>query len=96
MVRLWDVVDRSGPVRVGEPLTGHTGWVLSVALAADGRTLATGSEDGTVLLWDIGTFLGLRDQAIALACSYTDGGFNQQDWARYVPGLPYQASCPAH
>jgi serine/threonine protein kinase len=34
-------------------LTGHAGPVLSVAFTSDGAMLASGSADGTVLLWNV-------------------------------------------
>ena len=34
-------------------LTGHRGWVRSVSFSPDGYTLASGSDDGTVLLWEL-------------------------------------------
>jgi WD40 repeat protein len=41
-------------------LSGHTGEVLSVAFAPDGKTLASGSADNTVKVWDAATGTLLR------------------------------------
>ena len=38
--------------KIGQ-LTGHTSWVESVAFSADGKTLVSGSRDGTARLWEV-------------------------------------------
>ncbi|MFJ9590418.1 nSTAND1 domain-containing NTPase [Streptomyces acidicola] len=49
----------SSPLRA--TLTGHTGEVHSVAFSPDGKTLATGGNDGTIRLWDM---TGRRPSAV--------------------------------
>ncbi|MDF5730295.1 MAG: serine/threonine protein kinase, partial [Rhizonema sp. PD38] len=36
-------------------LTGHSSWVISVAISPDGNTLASGSNDKTIKLWNLAT-----------------------------------------
>jgi WD40 repeat protein len=49
----WDVHDPRDPQRLGVLTQGHSNWVTSLAFSPDGMTLASGSWDGTVLLWDV-------------------------------------------
>ncbi len=34
-------------------LSGHNGWIYSVAYSSDGKYVLTGSQDGTARLWDV-------------------------------------------
>ena len=46
-MKLWDV-ESGEEIRT---LAGRVGYVLGVAFSIDGKTLASGSYDGTVKLW---------------------------------------------
>ena len=84
--------------------TGHTSYVYSVAFSPDGQTLASGSVDGTVLLWRTTSAITTDPQSVdAKGKHYTKWGalktaevyqnypnpFNPETW------IPYQLAKPA-
>ena len=51
-IRLWNVATRE---QIGAPLTGHANLINRVAFSPDGKTLASGSADNTIILWSVAT-----------------------------------------
>jgi WD40 repeat protein len=79
LMLLWDL-STGRPVR---ELPGHLGWVYSLAFSSDGRRLASGAGDGTVLVWDLerllpkaplGAWPRARQEALWRALADEDGG----------------------
>ena len=85
-VRVWDMATH----RQITALTGPGGAVNSVAFSPGGTTLATGSADHTVRLWDVAYLVSV----VPHLCASARRSLTRAEWARYVPGLPYQRVCP--
>ena len=86
-VWLWNMTDPRNPSLI-TTLIGPAGHVYSVAFAPAGGELAASSDDGTVHLWD-------TDPATAQSaiCANLGQPLTREEWAAYIPDVPYRAPC---
>ncbi len=49
-IRAWDVATGT---EAAAPLEGHTAWIRTLAASPDGLWMASGSSDGTVIVWNV-------------------------------------------
>jgi WD40 repeat protein/energy-coupling factor transporter ATP-binding protein EcfA2 len=73
---LWDVATRQP---IGQPLTGHTDSVNSVAFSPNGKTLASGSSDQTIILWDVATHQPIGQPLMGHTDSVNSVAFSPND-----------------
>jgi WD40 repeat protein len=86
-VSLWDITNPAQPRSQGS-LTGPSGTVFSVAISPAGDAIAAGGQDDTVRLW-----LATPASAADYICSVTGAPITRAEWARYIPGAPYNPPC---
>ena len=77
---------RSVAKPAGQPLTSGSQAVYAVAFGPGGRTLASGSIDGAVRLWNLNV-----DYATERICA-TAGQLTHQQWQAYISQLPYHST----
>jgi WD40 repeat protein len=62
MVRQWSITRKDGSTRISQTqlLRGHSGSVLCVAACRSWSIIVSGSEDGTVAIWDLNRSIYVR------------------------------------
>jgi WD40 repeat protein len=88
-VILWDVTQPGSAEQLGQPLTGHIDTVFSIAFSPDGQTMATGSADKRVILWDMDP-----ESWKAKACRKANRKMSEAEWRRFMGERPYRKTCP--
>ncbi|MEZ0071009.1 serine/threonine-protein kinase [Planotetraspora sp. GP83] len=84
-VRLWDAATH---VPLGRPYTTHTGVVLALSFAGDGRYLYSAGEDGTLQRYTVDP-----GRAAAEVCARAGASLSVNDWRRLIPEAPYRKVC---
>jgi WD40 repeat protein len=91
-IKLWNIDrDSDQPITTLTDYTSHTSPIKAAEFSADGNLLATVSNDGTALLWD------LNPERVTTRLCHIIGTPSQDsrtEWTQLIPDLPYEPTCP--
>ena len=92
-LRLWDAATGQP---IGAPWQGHSAWVLSVAFSPDGGRVVSGSGDNPNSRWDYMLLIWEVDEDSwkRRGCAIAGRNLSLTEWRRYLPGRPYEKTCP--
>ncbi|MET8051372.1 WD40 repeat domain-containing serine/threonine-protein kinase [Streptosporangium sp. NPDC005286] len=85
-VRLWNPATGR---QIGSAITGHTDEVAAISLGPDGTSLYHAARDGGFQEFPLDS-----PRVVAAVCGRAGGNLSTQEWARYLPDLPYREVCP--
>jgi WD40 repeat protein len=86
-VWFWDVSTPDRPATVAI-LAASSAAVWAVGFSPDGHTVVTGGSDRTVRLWELDP-----TRAVDLICAAGGDSVSPDEWAKYLPGVPYEPVC---
>lgn len=94
---VWDVAQPTKPVRLATVALDQYSTPKAMAFSTDGNTLALGTDEGwdssRLGLWDVTALNSLRADPAQLGCTIAGRGLDADEWARFVPELPYRETC---
>jgi WD40 repeat protein len=82
-VILWE--PKSGQP-IGQPITGSSSSVYSLAFSPDGRTLISGSSE--IILWNLDPRSWIEE-----SCQIAGRNLTQAEWTQYFPNEAYRKTC---
>ena len=90
-VRIWQVA--TGLPEITLPV--DVALQPAIAYSPDGASLAVGTFDGRVLVWDLASADARPSALEERACSIAGRDLSTDEWARYLGDEPYHGTCPA-
>jgi WD40 repeat protein len=88
-VQLWDLASLRA---LGSPISETAEPVASMVFSPTGNALAFVGEHGAIKLWR-GVLWSSSTELRDKVCKLVGEGLTRTEWADYVPGVPYQATC---
>jgi WD40 repeat protein len=87
-VRIWETALTTPTVGELPPLSGHEAGVNRAYWNGDESRILTASDDGTVR-----QYYTHSAEIIAAACARAIRNMTADEWAAFMPGQPYRATC---
>ena len=90
-IKLWDVPTGRNTAN----LKNYTGSIQAIAFSPDGKTLASGSEDQAINLWDSNAAKGIPSKGLLQVIDPTFQSYhvNGTSWNIYDPVANITAAC---